>query len=137
MRSYTGADGGGDTGHNLAIAAVELRENYTQNKIDLEVLESSDNRNRYSLEISNQFQALVKESDNNVNEMWKNIKNTVHEAAETISGRPKRKKNKKWFDEACQNELKSKRKLRSNAMNNLEMGQEHDEQRKKTKRFLN
>ena len=59
-------------------------------KYDLDILRNLDVQQKYAIEISNRFQ-LLEDTERNPNELWQEVKDTIHETASKILGKPQTK----------------------------------------------
>jgi hypothetical protein len=61
-------------------------------------------------EVSSNICSIEWEEQQNIDEMWTNIKNGINEAAEKITGKERKPSRNDWFNEECQTALEEKNK---------------------------
>lgn len=106
----------------------------TIRKYDMSKLEKEDNRNRYEKEINRRFNGL--ETKTQIEEMWKDIKNTILATNETVIPKGKEsKQGKEWFDDECRKMFEEIRKLRQEILTNNDNNilEQYKEKRKQMK----
>ena len=116
IRSLRGAEIGSD--HYLARAKIRI-EIVKTNKYDrrewikwnIGKLEDSIVTEEYAKEIANNLDlARLNKNEENVNNMWEEIKNNIQKTAEKILGRQNKNKRNEWFDDECASILEEKNK---------------------------
>ena len=105
-----------DSDHNLLIADVKMKLQCPKKgnktpKYDLDSLRKPDIQQKYSIEISNRFQ-LLEDTERTPNELWQEVKDTIHETASKILGKPQTKPKKPWISPETLTLIDKKRLLR-------------------------
>ena len=118
-----------DSDHNLLIADMRLklkRPKKSANipKYDIESLKNQDISQKYSIEVSNRFQ-LLSDTERTPNELWNVVKDTIHETASKILGKPKPKPKKPWISPDTFDLIDKKRQLRQQRLQSEEANERY------------
>ena len=123
---------GGDIGsdHQLVVSKFRMKlkspknEQHGSARYDVDLLRRDGNeKQEYMLECRTRFSALemLEEEEMDVNEMWRNGKEVLHEAAKHTIGRRRRAKRKKWMSDETWSMVEKRReaKLKSELSNGV------------------
>ena len=83
------------TFYGLGFIGIMLRVDKTQTSYNVALLSTDDIRQKYDLELKNRFQLL--QSEDSVDEKWQQFKDTVNEVAQSVLGKRREKRNKRWI----------------------------------------
>ena len=117
VRSYRGPDCGSD--HFLVagkfkgkISTIKRKKVEKVQRYNTEKLNNIDFQSEYAIEVHNRFDNLhVDDTENEVEDIWKNIKDVVTASADDVLGKT-RKKNEDWFTKECEEAVKERKKIR-------------------------
>lgn len=86
-------------------------------KLDTEKLRDPETRKKFQLLTSNLLRNKPSSLSNNIENKWKDIKETVNKAAEIFKENIRKPKNS-WFNDICKDAIKKRSEARSKAIQN-------------------
>jgi hypothetical protein len=109
-----------ETDHNLLYGKIRIRlKNLEKKKVtkrfNVEALKRSTVATRYSIEVSNRFEALLAEEDSDdldPEELWTKAAQIIKEAADRTIGRVKRRVKKEWLSASTLLLIEKKRRVK-------------------------
>ena len=113
-----------DTDHILVTAKVKLKvfrkkqENNPMIRYDLDKLTEQENYIKYSIDTENKFETLLTTQEElSPEQMWQEMKEIVHTAANNSLGKKKTKKTKSWISARTREMAEKKREARKKRTN--------------------
>ncbi|XP_013174666.1 PREDICTED: craniofacial development protein 2-like [Papilio xuthus] len=139
VRSYRGADC--DSDHYLQVVKIKPKINTKkrakvdkEDLLDVEKLKDPAIGTQFQIETSNKFSEL-KVDETDIEDLWKNVKDTAKQVGLQTIGRRKRKK-KKWWTEDCEKIVEDRRRLRILAEQDPRQNQLYNDFRRQAKRVI-
>lgn len=122
VRSYRGADA--DTDHYLVISdfKVKLSARWSSDKpkgtekIDVDRLKNEETCKRYEEKIEEKLKCVDNCKEEQIDEKWKRLKDTVIQIAESVVQTKQRKKIKPWFNELSRKGVQDRNDARMKAI---------------------
>jgi hypothetical protein len=132
VRTYRGANV--DSDHLLVVAKMRMKVvkqtgGSRKNGWDVEKLNHTRHNDEYKKEMRKKLETREEEVD--IDEEWKNLKESITDTAETVLGRITTRKRKEWFDEECEKRTEAKNQARNRW---LKTGNQKDLENYKEKR---
>lgn len=126
VRSLRSAEVGSD--HHLVLVkfqqrlAIEKKEKTNKKPpINLEKLKDLNIRNNFKEELQNRFdndQGTTNEENNNVDDVWNNLKDILQETTAEVCGKKERREKKPWFDMECSDMIEKRKILKNKLLQN-------------------
>ena len=120
------------TDHRLLVADTRIRNNKKRGKnkeyerLKIEELREPNNRKKYEETIGERLRCMQEfQEEDNIDEMWRKIKETIMKAAEEICGKKRvntGKKSTKWWNEELKQIVKEKKDSRKKFFKNRAYG---------------
>jgi hypothetical protein len=94
-----------------------------------------ETNDEYKKEMRKKLETREEEVD--INEEWKNLKESIMDTAETVLGRRTTRKRKEWFDEECEKRIEAKNQARNRWLKtgNLKDLENYKEKRKEATKY--
>jgi hypothetical protein len=132
VRTYRGANV--DSDHLLVVAKMRMKVvkqtgGSRKNGWDVEELKHTRHNDEYKKEMRKKLETREEEVD--IDEEWKNLKESITDTAETVLRRRTTRKRKEWFDEECEKRTEAKNQARNTW---LKTGNQKDLENYKEKR---
>jgi endonuclease/exonuclease/phosphatase family metal-dependent hydrolase len=138
VRTYRGANV--DSDHLLVVAkmrakVVKQTGGSRKNGWDVEKLNHTRHNDEYKKEMRKKLETREEEVD--IDEEWKNLKESIIDTAETVLGRRTTRKRKEWFDEECEKRTEAKNQARNRWLmtGNLKDLENYKEKRKEATKY--
>jgi hypothetical protein len=106
-----------------------------KNGWDVEKLNHTRHNDEYKKEMRKKLETREEEVD--IDEEWKNLKESIIDTAETVLGRRTTRKIKEWFDEECEKRTEAKNQARNRWLKtgNLKDLENYKEKRKEATKY--
>jgi hypothetical protein len=138
VRTYRGANV--DSDHLLVVAKMRMKVvkqtgGSRKNRWDVEKLNHTRHNDEYKKEMRKKLETREEEVD--IDEEWKNLKESIMDTAETVLGRRTKRKRKEWFDEECEKRTEAKNQARNRWLKtgNLKDLKNYKEKRKEETKY--
>jgi hypothetical protein len=95
----------------MRMTVVKQTEGSRKNRWVVEKLNYRRHNDEYKKEMRKKLETREEEVD--IDEEWKNLKESIMDTAETVLGRRTTRKRKKWFDEECEKRTEAKNQARN------------------------
>ncbi|KAH0818193.1 hypothetical protein GEV33_004600 [Tenebrio molitor] len=138
VRTYRGPNV--DSDHLLVVAKMRMKVvkqtgGSRKNRWDEEKLNHTRHNDEYKKEMRKKLETREEEVD--IDEEWKNLKESTMDTAETVLGRRTTRKRKEWFDEECEKRTEAKNQARNRWLKtgNLKDLENYKEKRKEETKY--
>jgi hypothetical protein len=138
VRTYRGANV--DSDHLLVVAKIRMKVvkqtgGSRKSRWDVEKLNHTRHNDEYKKEMRKKLETREEEVD--IEEEWKNLKESIMDTAETVLGRRTTRKRKEWFDEECEKRTEAKNQARNRWLKtgNLKDLENYKEKRKEVTKY--
>jgi endonuclease/exonuclease/phosphatase family metal-dependent hydrolase len=138
VRTYGGANV--DSDYLLVVAKMRMKVvkqtgGSRKNGWDVEKLNHTRHNDEYKKEMRKKLETREEEVD--IDEEWKNLKESIIDTAETVLGRRTTRKRKEWFDEECEKRTEAKNQARNRWLKtgNLKDLENYKEKRKEATKY--
>ena len=118
-RTYRGADC--DSDHMLVVGSVRMKLKTSKSRVTrslkprVDLLQKTQIREQYQLEMTNRFSLLEEE---NLDIGWEEVKTVINETAQEILGTTRQERRAPWFDNECKEAAANRRKCRREWIDN-------------------